>query len=370
MQNQIKVYTFNADENTRVKLLWALRPHNKDKLFDSFIKDAAFIEVDTIQDCDFAIYPQRAFDPETLSFNSTIWDGVAKAKKYAKPLIIDATSDSDEFLDIPGAIILRCGLYRSLQQPFEIECPFWSNYRTSSNLKSLAILPKGSKPRVGFCGTTTSNGKLASVSKNLTPTNVAASVLSQGIKSRTIDRRIIEGMSLHLREVALNKLVCDTRIDSYFDVTNTYQSYYVNNDANKIALENLFITNTSQCDYVVCVRGSGNYSGRFYMALNAGRIPVVMDTDTVIPYEEKFQIVKVPATSIDKIGEYILQHFVNTSNSEFEAMKRHNRRKYQQLLAPESFFANLFTSKTVANTFAGNNKARSNLTNLIFSQLK
>ena len=122
-----------------------------------------------------------------------------------------------------------------------------------------------------------------------------------------------------------------------FEVTNNHPSYYVEDESNKIALENLFIVNTSRCDYVLCVRGSGNYSGRFYMALNAGRIPVVIDTDGIIPYEDKLQIVKVPVNSMENIGELILEHFETTTEQELREMKLSNREAYHQLLSPEKF---------------------------------
>ena len=333
----MKIFTFNAAEDTRVEILWSLRAKNRDKIFSKFIADNHYTEVDLIQDCDLAIYPNKAFTPETLAFNSSVFQAATEAQMHQKPLIIDATSDSDVLLDIPSAYILRCGLYRSLKKSFETECPYWSNYRTKKGLDSLNIAPKGKKPVVGFCGTTSSMGRLANLSKQITPQAIAKSVLAQGKIARRIDPRLIEGMSLQLREKALKILSGDQRIKTSFDVTNNHQSYYVNNEANKIALENLFIANTSRSDYIMCVRGSGNYSGRFYMALNAGRIPVVIDTDGVIPNEEQFEIVKLPLNSLDKIGDIILEHFETTTEQELKDMKLRNREAYHQFLSPEKF---------------------------------
>lgn len=38
--------------------------------------------------------------------------------------------------------------------------------------------------------------------------------------------------------------------------------------------------------FVVCSRGAGNYSIRFYETLRAGRIPIMLDTDMVFPLDE------------------------------------------------------------------------------------
>jgi hypothetical protein len=333
----MKIYTFNATEDTRVEMLWPLRSKHRDNIFSQFIAENRYTEVDSIQDCDVAIYPNKAFIPETLAFDRSVYQAAQAAQMHRKPLIIDATSDSDVLLDLPWANILRNGLYKSLKKSFETECPYWSNDRTKRGLDSLNIPPKGKKPVIGFCGTTSSRGKLANLSKSIVPDAVTKLVLSQGRLSRRVDTRITEGMSLQLRETAMKILAADSKLEVCFDVTNNRQSYYVKNESNRTTLENLFIANTDKSDYVLCVRGGGNFSGRFYMALNAGRIPVVIDTDGVIPYEEQLHMIKVPVNSLNKLGGVIAEHFATTTEQEFKEMKRENRFAYHQLLAPEKF---------------------------------
>lgn len=333
----MKIYTFGASDATRVEILWSLRPHERDLMFAKYIDRANYVEVDSIKDCQVAIYPQRVFNPETLEFDPGVYNAAEIARKHNKPLIIDATSDSDTHLNIPSAHILRCGLYKSLQQPFETECPFWSNYRSKAKLDALEISPKPQKPAVGFCGTTSSIGKLSNLTKWLTSKAIVQFYLSQGKRASKIDIRLREGMSLKLRETAIELLTRDPRIDSNFKLTNKNKSYYCQDEANRVLLEDLFVENTSKSDYVLCVRGTGNYSGRFYMALNAGRIPVVIDTDLVIPFEDKLNLVKVPINSLHRIGDIILEHFKNTTSQDFEKIKSQNREAYYRYLSPENF---------------------------------
>lgn len=334
----MKVYTFNAPDDSRVEILSSLRPANKDRIFNKFIREASYTEVDSIQNCHLAIYPHKVFHPETLEFDRGVFDAAIAAERYQKPIIIDATSDSDTFLDIPTAHILRYGLYKSQKKAFETECPFWSNYRTKNGLNFLKIdSTKGKKPAVGFCGTTSSAGKLSNLVKFSIPTSLAQSALCKGKITRHIDIRVKEGISLKLREKAIALLAGDLRLDTYFDITNQYKTYYCQDKQNRLLLEKLFIENTSKCDYVLCIRGTGNYSGRLYMALSAGRIPVVLDTDVVIPYEERLHIVKIPIHSLHKISDIILEHFENVTDTELKHMKLQNREIYNQLLAPEKF---------------------------------
>ena len=337
----MKVYTFDAPDATRVEILSSLRPKSKDKIFDKFIKEHNYTEVRSLQNCDLAVYPHRAFQPETLEFDSGVYEAVSIAEQYQKPLIIDATCDSDVFLNLPTANILRCGLYRSLQQSFETECPFWSNYRTKNVLDFMAINEKkGSKPIVGFCGTTSSRGRLSNLVKSSVPKNLARCVLSQGKIARQIDTRVKEGMSLRLRQAAIDLLIGDSRLKTYFDITNSHHSYYSQNEQNRILLEKLFIENMHKCDYTLCVRGTGNYSGRFYMALNAGRIPIVLDTDVVIPHEDLLHLIKVPVQNLDRIGDIVLEHFESVTERGLKYMKLQNREVFNQFLAPEKFFNN------------------------------
>ena len=84
------------------------------------------------------------------------------------------------------------------------------------------------------------------------------------------------------------------------------------------------------------------------MALNAGRIPVVIDTDIVIPFENKLHLVKVPVESIEKIGDYILKHFETTSESELEIMKQENRNVYHQYIAPDKFLTSFLRNVSEA----------------------
>lgn len=334
----MKIYTFGASNDTRVEILYSLKQDNRDPIFAQYIEQADHEEVDSIEDCQVAIYPRRVFHPETLEFDNGVYDAALTARQHNKPLIIDATSDSDIFIDIPNAHILRCGLYKTLQQPFETECPFWSNNRSKVRLDALEISAKPERPAIGFCGTTNSIGKLSNMAKFFAPNLTVKFLLSQGKYASKIDIRLREGMSLKLRETAIKLIASDKRLESNFELTNNHKSYYCQDENNRIVLEDLFIENTKKSDYILCVRGTGNYSGRLYMALNAGCIPIVLDTDIVIPFEEKLNLIKVPLNFLHQIGDIILEHFENITDEEFKEIKAHNRRVYHQFIAPEKFF--------------------------------
>jgi hypothetical protein len=52
----------------------------------------------------------------------------------------------------------------------------------------------------------------------------------------------------------------------------------------KIKARKEYYKNLLSSKYALCMRGSGNFSFRFYEALCFGRIPILIDTDTVLPF--------------------------------------------------------------------------------------
>ena len=338
----MKVYTFNANHDTPVELLYSLRSLHRNSFFQRFIDQNPFQEVNKITECDTAIFPQKAFHPETLKYNDRCFLALQEAKAHNKPLIIDGTCDCDAPLDLPSANILRFGLYHTLQKPHETERPYWFENDTYQSLSSLPIIPVD-KPIVGFCGTTASIGKWFKVGKAL-PLVVSKKLLSQGKFAQSTDIRIKKGMSHSLRAKCLEVLTKDTRITELFDITNQLQDYYNPANLNRKLLEQKFVDNMGGCLYNLCIRANGNYTSRFYMTLIAGRIPVVVDTDSVFPWQGKTHVVRVPAKQLENIGDVILEHFDRYNASEIMAMQEENRQAYQNYMAPHKFIPNFVES--------------------------
>jgi hypothetical protein len=71
--------------------------------------------------------------------------------------------------------------------------------------------------------------------------------------------------------------------------------------------------------YIICPRGSENYSFRIYESLNFGRIPVIVDTDIVLPKEidwDRLSII-IPYSKINQIYDLILEDYQSRSASDF-----------------------------------------------------
>ena len=97
-------------------------------------------------------------------------------------------------------------------------------------------------------------------------------------------------------------------------------------------------------DYVLCARGHGNYSIRFYETLSSGRIPVFINTDCVLPFEEwidwKRYCVWVEEHEVARVAEKVAEFHDGLSDGEFRDRQRACRQLWSEWLSPLGFFTN------------------------------
>jgi hypothetical protein len=156
-----------------------------------------------------------------------------------KIIYIFLISDSCDQFTIPENIRLyRTSLYKSKQNKNEYLLPYiWEGIT-----KSVPNLEKGTLPIVGFCGL---NSKFRKRTLELFTSN-------KNIKSNFIIRKKFWGGKPH-----------DIKLLSDFE------------------------NNMISSHFNVCNRGNGNFSIRFYQTLSCGRIPILLNTDIILPFEEE-----------------------------------------------------------------------------------
>lgn len=104
-----------------------------------------------------------------------------------------------------------------------------------------------------------------------------------------------------------------------------------------------FLNNMSDADYAICVRGSGNFSVRFYEALAMGRVPVFVDTDCVLPYREqidwrRYTIWVDDRDALDAPALVASQH-ARLPPQAFVSRQLECRRLWEERLTPDGFYA-------------------------------
>ncbi len=104
-----------------------------------------------------------------------------------------------------------------------------------------------------------------------------------------------------------------------------------------------YVRNVIDSDYVLCIRGAGNFSFRFYEALSAGRIPLLIDTDCYLPFQNTINwnehCIVVPYRDIHKANEIILAFHEKLTAESFRQLQFRNRQLWEQYLCPLAFYS-------------------------------
>lgn len=112
-----------------------------------------------------------------------------------------------------------------------------------------------------------------------------------------------------------------------------------------------FFENINENLYTFCLRGSGNFSVRFYETLFMGRIPVLVDTDCRLPFPETINWKNhCVFTTNDNVEETLLKFHRSKSETEILEIQNKNRnlmlKKLNRITFFESAFAEIVNSKS------------------------
>jgi hypothetical protein len=125
-------------------------------------------------------------------------------------------------------------------------------------------------------------------------------------------------------------------IDTNFIYRNQYRGgKQTKENRDQTTLE--YYNNINNSDYILCVRGAGNFSVRFYETLMMGKIPVFIDTDCLLPFEKninwKKSVVWINWNERKLISEKILQFHNAISNENFVCLQINNRNIWKDRLS-------------------------------------
>ena len=225
----------------------------------AFIYHSPIYERAAINECDCIVH------------NSILW-GKKKnekelreiAKKYRLTdcfVIVFVVSDEESKYRLPqNLIVLRTSLRASQKKENELVLPYvWEHVA-----EPFPPFVAAGKPQVGFCGLVNSH-----------------------------------------REGIIQTFRQDSRVNANFIIRDQFWG----GNPHNADIVNDFNNNLNGNAFIICQRGAGNFSMRFYQTLAAGRIPVLVNTDMVLPFDRKISwqnhiIFEKDATScVEKVVE-------------------------------------------------------------------
>jgi len=175
--------------------------------------------------------------------------------------------------------------------------------------------------RIGFMGSSYSNSRVANIVSRL-PYSTKRWLLS-GSYLRNIDLVA----RLHQLGISLRHINAFVRKETFGALTSNRP------DSEEAELElveapgfwgteqqkSQYAEHLARMTYVVCPRGIENFSIRVYEALKFGRVPVIIDTDMVLPEEIDWAHVslRVPYDSLDKLYDIVRHDYNSRSGKDF-----------------------------------------------------
>lgn len=113
-----------------------------------------------------------------------------------------------------------------------------------------------------------------------------------------------------------------------------------------------YFENMQQSLYIICYRGTGNFSVRFYETLAAGRIPVIIRSNDLLPFQgminwELFPM--IPENRIDQADKIIAAYHAAHSAEALFLRQQYARSLYENYFSYKGFMQ-AFVQKYIAQT--------------------
>jgi hypothetical protein len=279
-----------------------------------------YFELSDADHADLFMFPYRAHD-----FLDEVRKISNDAARRGVPFVALSWGDADEPLSLPHGIVLRHSLFRHRLLPCERAMSAFCSDPLAELGTNLQTRPKRDLPSVGFCGYV--SNPIARMAYRLTGRNEKARGLS-------------------LRASALAALRGTAGIETDFITRSAYWAGAAKGGALdpqiKFRARAEFLNNLLGNDYTLCIRGAGNFSYRFYETLAAGRIPLFINTDCVLPLEDqidwKSHCVWVEESQLPRAGKILLEFHQRLTAEQFVDLQRRNRELWEQMLDSMSFY--------------------------------
>jgi Exostosin family len=261
-----------------------------------------------------------------------------KARAAGTPCLFFYPKDDSTPLRPPYGRLYRYSLYADLAGPREHAMPAFCNDILAEVASPTGPLSWQRVPQIGFCG-------------------YVGTPLSRLMLRTLRQREKVAG--LYLRDRAVRVLCQSDLVTTQFLTRTAFfggVSRSPSTDARRARMRREFLENLISSPYVLCLRGKGNYSFRFYEALSAGRIPVFVNTRCVLPFQDQIDwrkhVVWVEEEHIPSLAELVSDFHHHLTAQQFEELQASNRRLWEKWLRPEAYFLRIlqFATRSVGTT--------------------
>lgn len=341
----IKIFTdiSHYDSTHRNLLNDILRPFiPKQKLKDCGIDSVTINLVHNIEDCDFCLLPM-AWNYYLLKNKVYLAKQmIMKSKDYDKKIIIGVYGDYYfELSKYKNVIGMYASFYKSLNNLNDIPLPVIINDPLEYLNKSEIELREFTKiPSIGFCGQIDSSF-IISIFKYINLffkklffySGISYKYYGPSVPPTLFRRRVID------------VLMKSNKLSSVFICREKYQGGISKQDPSFDTIKTEFYQNINDTDYTICIRGTGNFSARFYETLAMGKIPIFINSDCVLPFSDvidwKKHLIWIEQNEIFEIEDKILKFHNSLSVKKFQKIQKENRKLWEKYFQFSGFYNEL-----------------------------
>lgn len=290
-----------------------------------------------ISEADFVIMPHNYFHVYTNTAYIRDLEGIAL--KYNKKMIVFAYGDSSEDIHIKSSIILRTSKYRHTLRPNEIIIPpFVEDLGVRYGIEYQ--IPRHNAPIIGFAGQ-------AAFSVWHKYVVYMLKVLIMHIKIVFRLKVLAALPGIYFRRRIWHSLRNSKSIIPRFLIRNTFSAHKNTVGDNPTLIRSEFVQNIKDSDLSLAIKGDGNYSLRFFEILSLGRIPLLIDTDIVLPLEQVIdydQIVhRINVCQLKQLESNVAAWYTRNTADMLVERRRKARTLFESFLSPAAFYLFLFT---------------------------
>jgi hypothetical protein len=252
--------------------------------------------------------------------------------QYALLSLSHDTSEPIQGILGNNTFVMRTSMLSNSNYHQECLLPVFIDGRHLSNFDPI---PKKELPKVGFMGHT-DPARHHKLIMNRHPTDMRHYGYRETDGEEVL--RTPVNIGLILRNQLVKKLSASDKIDS--DLVS-HDTYFYSSSISKQEPSRDYLDHLKLNPYILCVRGSGNYSIRLYEAMAAGRIPIIIDSDCVFPLENEIDwksiSVMVSISEIDSISDIIAEFHESISDNQFLDLQKNIRATWEKYLRPEGY---------------------------------
>ena len=143
-----------------------------------------------------------------------------------------------------------------------------------------------------------------------------------------------------VRSQILSILYNSNRIETDFIIRRGFWAPEMTKDESRIG----YMKNMTDNTFILCMRGEGNFSYRLYETMMMGRIPIIIDSNQVFPFESiidysKFSI-RIPINLINSLEEIIYNKIMTLTKEEIMTMQKNSREAWLEYFSPLGWIKN------------------------------